>query len=54
MHKVGNPYKIYDRTYIDPENKTLVSDKEIIDKKLRKTVFNIVHVLIQPTFIFSS
>jgi hypothetical protein len=39
MHKVGNPYKIYDRTYIDPENKTLVNDKEILAKKqLKKSI----------------
>jgi len=36
MHKVGKPFKIYERTYIDPENKTLVSDKEILNRKAKK------------------
>ncbi len=38
LHKVGKPYKIYDRTYIDPKTKSAVSDKEVGIKKIISNV----------------
>lgn len=42
MHKAGNPYKIYERSYIDPKTKRIISDEEILKrrnmlKSMRKT-----------------
>ena len=42
LHKAGNPYKIYERTYIDPKTKRVISKKEILRrrnmlKSMRKT-----------------
>ena len=34
MHKAGNPFKIYDRFYIDPETRDYITDEEI--KKRRQ------------------
>lgn len=42
MHKAGNPYKIYERSYIDPKTKRIISDEEILRRRnmlrsMRKT-----------------
>jgi hypothetical protein len=33
LHKAGNPYKIYERTYIDPKTKRVISKKEILRRR---------------------
>jgi hypothetical protein len=33
MHKAGNPYKIYERSYIDPKTKRIISDEEILKRR---------------------
>lgn len=38
MHKVGEPFKIYDRVYIDPITKKPISDEEILAMKASKAI----------------
>lgn len=33
MHKAGNPFKIYDRFYFDPETKEYIPDSEVASRK---------------------
>ena len=33
MHKVGNPFKIYDRVYIDPKTKNIIPSEKILEMK---------------------